>query len=182
MWNQQLKTDSCLTQSIACCLGGGVAASVGSSVFHLICIPDTLQQFASKFLPRLKKQMTRLQTLLLQTNAAEKPHAFLIGGHQIDENTIPVFKKLESAFTQQNIPFTYFLNSDQPTSCSIYHSASNNTWYVKYDFLGPICSVQDLLKRYKNIHVAPEDEVYINNQKVFIPDTASEVGAVQGEA
>lgn len=109
----------------------------------------------------------------IQKIESKKPliSALLVGGFN-DQFLRPAYNGLKGMFNDLNVKLTTFwAHKGNAYNTNLFYSNDNNedTWYVNtvnHRYEDVIHSVEDLKNAYEVIDILPEDEVYINGEKI----------------
>lgn len=152
------------TDEIRTCTGGGIADKDGVLGFHFYDSIGTLN--------RIKSEFSNLIKTLNQTCKS----ALLIGSKDMKNNiSAQIFDATLNEVEKVTTPSIFKEYTNSTSESNIAFSSADDTWLVNTNFLKhpgflasakDILSLDDLVKNFKKIQIAPQDKLFIENTEI----------------
>jgi len=146
-----------------CCVGG-VQNGEEVSMFHLIS--DSRHYNGNSITPAVTNMFDEIiQELNKEEKNNKKLNGLIAGADDFSPWSPPFFNSLKKEYAKREIPHSVIGKQTDNGSTSIHYSAVNKTWKVGH-WGDKILTVDDLKRVYKDITISPNDELWINGEKV----------------
>jgi hypothetical protein len=161
-----------LTDNIDGCIAGGLTNRNSQDVTFFHYNPDSVENFESETKPSIYRNLTNMGAYTPRLGG------LLVGGKSADSSdmnagkSIKLADKLKNVFQALKASYSTFIGQNNANAITdAYYVGYNDTWYLNYkEKENPgknlINSTEDLKKAYKDIRLANNDKVFINNQRI----------------
>ncbi len=156
-----VKSTKFYTTGIKTCTGGGVQNGNEAVGFHLW---DKLG------VKSLKNKINKIKRSISNITSG-----LVIGSKQLKSapNSVPNFEYILQSLQQECPNISYFRTFKNPSSFADFkYNLNNDTWYIRLTAGAKkdVTNIEKLKKFFKEIYIAPTDELLVDGQKVTVKD------------